>query len=115
MRTLAELRVADLAARAEVRRLQLFHHDPDQNDDDIDAVIESAAKEAKAAAPPTKPFPLGDEAKKAGVQYQHVVNNLKQRVELDYQYQPTGQHLAKLDHNLAIQGLLQTVEPVVLD
>lgn len=28
--------VADLAARAEVKRLHLFHHDPDQSDDDID-------------------------------------------------------------------------------
>ena len=28
--------VAELAARAEVKRLHLFHHDPDQTDDDID-------------------------------------------------------------------------------
>ena len=28
--------VADLAARAEVKRLHLFHHDPDQGDDEID-------------------------------------------------------------------------------
>lgn len=28
--------VADLAARAAVKKLHLFHHDPDQNDDDID-------------------------------------------------------------------------------
>ena len=28
--------VADLAFRAEVKRLHLFHHDPDQTDDDID-------------------------------------------------------------------------------
>lgn len=28
--------VADLAARAQVKRLHLFHHDPDQGDDDID-------------------------------------------------------------------------------
>jgi phosphoribosyl 1,2-cyclic phosphodiesterase len=28
--------VAALAARAEVKRLHLFHHDPDQTDDDID-------------------------------------------------------------------------------
>ena len=28
--------VADLAARAEVKRLHLFHHDPDQTDDQID-------------------------------------------------------------------------------
>ena len=28
--------VADLAARAAVKRLHLFHHDPDQSDDDID-------------------------------------------------------------------------------
>lgn len=31
--------VADLAARAEVKRLHLFHHDPDQGDDDIDAKL----------------------------------------------------------------------------
>ena len=31
--------VADLAARAEVKRLHLFHHDPDQTDDDIDAKL----------------------------------------------------------------------------
>jgi phosphoribosyl 1,2-cyclic phosphodiesterase len=28
--------VADLAARADVKRLHLFHHDPDQTDEDID-------------------------------------------------------------------------------
>ena len=28
--------VADLAASAKVKRLHLFHHDPDQSDDDID-------------------------------------------------------------------------------
>ncbi len=32
--------VADLAARAEVKRLHLFHHDPDQNDDAIDAKLD---------------------------------------------------------------------------
>jgi CheY-like chemotaxis protein/L-ascorbate metabolism protein UlaG (beta-lactamase superfamily) len=31
--------VADLAARAKVKRLHLFHHDPDQTDDDIDAKL----------------------------------------------------------------------------
>ena len=31
--------VADLAARAEVKRLHLFHHDPDQTDADIDAKL----------------------------------------------------------------------------
>lgn len=31
--------VADLAARAKVKRLHLFHHDPDQSDDDIDAKL----------------------------------------------------------------------------
>ena len=31
--------VADLAARAEVKRLHLFHHDPDQTDEDIDAKL----------------------------------------------------------------------------
>jgi ribonuclease BN (tRNA processing enzyme) len=32
--------VVTLAARAEVKRLHLFHHDPDQTDDDIDAKLE---------------------------------------------------------------------------
>jgi len=32
--------VADLAARAQVKRLHLFHHDPDQNDDDIDLKLQ---------------------------------------------------------------------------
>lgn len=32
--------VAELAARAEVENLYLFHHDPDQTDDDIDAKLE---------------------------------------------------------------------------
>jgi CheY-like chemotaxis protein len=31
--------VADLAARAQVKRLHLFHHDPDQTDDDIDLKV----------------------------------------------------------------------------
>jgi phosphoribosyl 1,2-cyclic phosphodiesterase len=31
--------VADLAARANVKRLHLFHHDPDQTDDDIDVKL----------------------------------------------------------------------------
>ena len=37
--------VADLAARAQVKRLHLFHHDPDQSDEDIDAKL----REARAA------------------------------------------------------------------
>jgi CheY-like chemotaxis protein len=37
--------VADLAARAEVKRLHLFHHDPDQTDDDIDAKLDEMRKE----------------------------------------------------------------------
>jgi CheY-like chemotaxis protein/phosphoribosyl 1,2-cyclic phosphodiesterase len=37
--------VADLAARAEVKRLHLFHHDPDQTDVDIDANLDDARKE----------------------------------------------------------------------
>jgi CheY-like chemotaxis protein/ribonuclease BN (tRNA processing enzyme) len=32
--------VADLAARAQVKRLHLFHHDPDQTDSDIDAKLD---------------------------------------------------------------------------
>jgi CheY-like chemotaxis protein/phosphoribosyl 1,2-cyclic phosphodiesterase len=34
--------VVDLAARAEVKRLHLFHHDPDQTDEDIDRKLEEA-------------------------------------------------------------------------
>ena len=34
--------VADLAARAKVKRLHLFHHDPDQSDDDIDLKLKEA-------------------------------------------------------------------------
>lgn len=36
--------VADLAARAEVKRLHLFHHDPDQTDADIDLKLDEARK-----------------------------------------------------------------------
>ena len=32
--------VADLAARAQVKRLHLFHHDPDQTDKDIDLKLQ---------------------------------------------------------------------------
>ena len=39
--------VADLAARARVKRLHLFHHDPDQTDDDIDEKV-LEAREALA-------------------------------------------------------------------
>jgi len=34
--------VAELAARAKVKRLHLFHHDPDQSDDDIDLKLDEA-------------------------------------------------------------------------
>ena len=34
--------VADLAVRAQVKRLHLFHHDPDQSDDDIDRKLDEA-------------------------------------------------------------------------
>jgi len=34
--------VVELAARAEVKRLHLFHHDPDQTDEDIDLKLEEA-------------------------------------------------------------------------
>ena len=37
--------VADFAARAEVKRLHLFHHDPDQTDDDIDAKLGETRRE----------------------------------------------------------------------
>ncbi|MBK8065533.1 MAG: response regulator [Betaproteobacteria bacterium] len=36
--------VADLAVRAEVKRLHLFHHDPDQDDEAIDLKLEEARK-----------------------------------------------------------------------
>ena len=39
--------VADLAARAEVKRLHLFHHDPDQTDVDIDAKLEETRAELR--------------------------------------------------------------------
>jgi len=32
----------ELAARAQVKRLHLFHHDPDQSDDDIDLKLDEA-------------------------------------------------------------------------
>ncbi len=35
-------RLVDLAARAKVKRLHLFHHDPDQSDDDIDLKLKEA-------------------------------------------------------------------------
>ena len=35
-------KVTELAHRAEVKSLYLFHHDPDQSDDDIDSKLESA-------------------------------------------------------------------------
>jgi len=39
--------VVDLAARANVKRLYLFHHDPDQNDGDIDAKLAFAKNALK--------------------------------------------------------------------
>jgi phosphoribosyl 1,2-cyclic phosphodiesterase len=39
--------VADLAARADVKRLHLFHHDPDQTDKDIDAKLEETRAELR--------------------------------------------------------------------
>jgi len=43
--------VAELAARAQVKRLHLFHHDPDQSDDDIDLKLaETRAALAKLGA-----------------------------------------------------------------
>ena len=39
--------VCDLAARAEVKRLHLFHHDPDQTDEDIDLKLEEAQMELR--------------------------------------------------------------------
>jgi phosphoribosyl 1,2-cyclic phosphodiesterase/CheY-like chemotaxis protein len=46
--------VAELAARAKVKRLHLFHHDPDQSDDDIDAKLAEtrrALEERRADVP----------------------------------------------------------------
>ena len=40
--------MADLAARAKVKRLHLFHHDPDQTDADIDAKLDET-REALAS------------------------------------------------------------------
>jgi len=37
-------KVVDLAHAGEVKQLFLFHHDPDQNDDDIDVKLETAQK-----------------------------------------------------------------------
>ncbi len=37
-------RVAEIATQGNVRELQLFHHDPDQADDDIDRKLEDARK-----------------------------------------------------------------------
>lgn len=39
--------VCDLAARAEVKRLHLFHHDPDQTDEDIDLKLDEAQTELR--------------------------------------------------------------------
>jgi len=44
--------VADLAARAEVKRLHLFHHDPDQTDADIDVKLaETRAELTRLGSP----------------------------------------------------------------
>jgi CheY-like chemotaxis protein/phosphoribosyl 1,2-cyclic phosphodiesterase len=44
--------VADLAARAQVKRLHLFHHDPDQSDDDIDVKLaETRAELVRLGSP----------------------------------------------------------------
>ena len=39
--------VSDLAVRAEVKRLHLFHHDPDQDDDAIDLKVEEAREHVR--------------------------------------------------------------------
>ena len=44
-RSIGQRQVADLAARAEVKRLHLFHHDPDQTDADIDAKLDETREE----------------------------------------------------------------------
>lgn len=44
-------RVLDLASKGEVKSLHLFHHDPDQVDDDIDRKLSVATEKMKALAP----------------------------------------------------------------
>jgi len=44
-------RVLDLAAKGEVKSLHLFHHDPDQADDDIDRKLSVAIEKMKTLAP----------------------------------------------------------------
>ena len=46
--------VAELAHNAEVETLYLFHHDPDQDDDAIDAKLEMAARALESMSSKTK-------------------------------------------------------------
>ena len=55
--------VIELAARAEVKRLHLFHHDPDQTDADIDAKLRetrTALEQRRAAIPCDAPAETSD-------------------------------------------------------
>ncbi len=52
--------VVDLAHRAEVKTLYLFHHDPDHTDDDIDAKLETTRKMLKNKKSKTKVLAPGE-------------------------------------------------------
>lgn len=48
------IEVADLASKARVKALRLFHHDPDQSDEDIDAKLGQAEKRLREQSSPTR-------------------------------------------------------------
>ncbi len=48
------IEVADLASKARVKALHLFHHDPDQSDEDIDAKLSQAEKRLQEQSSPTR-------------------------------------------------------------
>ena len=50
----ASVKSLKLAHHAEVETLYLFHHDPDQNDDAIDAKLEMAARALESMRSKTK-------------------------------------------------------------
>ncbi len=53
-------RVVELAHQAKVKTLYLFHHDPDQSDDDIDAKLETARKLLEEKGSDTKVIAPGE-------------------------------------------------------
>ncbi|MEE8393662.1 MAG: response regulator [Rhodospirillales bacterium] len=53
-------RVVELAHEAKVKTLYLFHHDPDQSDDDIDAKLETARKLLEEKGSDTKVIAPGE-------------------------------------------------------